>query len=409
MFKRLWMVIMGVGMVLGACSPAEEELLPTRVVLLDNVAVSISATEAISNPTETPVQSGARPLPPTFTPAPSETPIPTWTPTATPAVVRGSVLFVYNEDSIIRINDDGTGQELIITFGVGRRISQMTLSPKGDLIAFVAPGNGSAREIWIANTTGTYLQQISCLGFADVRHPTWSADGQVIGFVASQAENSPMAIYTVGWQGADTCPTGNQQRRITERNSTTITSLAFSADGGRLFFSDDVVYAVSLADFSVSEPLTITRGFGSDFHLAHSPTANTLAYLRDSGVKVDGIPTGNLIGLNVATTDMVSASFQDNINILSFVWRADGEAILQSLQNRVVLTFINGGIATTIDSDAGRFPNAQFSPDANFVAYFDTDSTNLSQIFITPATGGVQRQLTAITEGQIGNFVWVSQ
>ncbi|HRF95526.1 MAG TPA: hypothetical protein PLZ51_10040, partial [Aggregatilineales bacterium] len=98
--------------------PTEEEALPTRVVLPDETSVSSVATEIISI-TETPAQSGLRPLPPTFTPTATETIAPTRTPAPTAIIETGKILFLYNDDSIIRINDDGTGQELIITFGVG--------------------------------------------------------------------------------------------------------------------------------------------------------------------------------------------------------------------------------------------------------------------------------------------------
>ncbi|MCL4256769.1 MAG: hypothetical protein KJ043_23630 [Anaerolineae bacterium] len=199
MFKRLCMVIV-TSLILVACSSASDETLPTRVMLPDENTIpetTQTVAQADNLPTETPIQSGLPTLPPTFTPAPTETPIPTRTPTNTPVIQVGAILFTYNNDSIIRINDDGTGQELIITFGVGIPISDMRLSPKGDLIAFIAPGNGSAREVWIANSTGTYTQQVSCLGYADIQNLTWSLDGQALAFTASQAPNQPMDIYTV--------------------------------------------------------------------------------------------------------------------------------------------------------------------------------------------------------------------
>ncbi|HRF94821.1 MAG TPA: hypothetical protein PLZ51_06500, partial [Aggregatilineales bacterium] len=300
---------------------------------------------------------------------------------------------------------------LIITFGVGRVINDLTLSPKGDIIAFVAPGNGSAREIWIANSTGTYLQQVSCLGFANIRNLAWSADGQVLGFTASQTEDSPMDIYTVGWQGANDCPVGNKQQLIIDRNSTNLGDLAFSADGGTLFFSDGQIYAVNLSNFILMGPLSVSIGFGNDFNLAYSPTTNVLAYLQDSGNPIQGIPAGNFIGLNVATFDTISTAFQERINVQKFVWKSDGTGVLQSLENRVVIAPVGGGASVTVESNAYTFPNAVFSPDETQVAYLDVDSTapDIPQLFVVPITNGIPRQITFVTEGKIGDFVWVNQ
>ncbi|MCU0482257.1 MAG: hypothetical protein MUE54_13775 [Anaerolineae bacterium] len=413
MFKRIQMVMIGLGFILVACSPTQDEALPTRVVLPDDSSsVSVSASETeISAPTETPQQSLLPTLPSTFTPTPTETLVPTRTPSPTPVIELESILFVYNDDSVIRINADGTGQELIITFGVGARISDFSLSPKGDIVAFVAPGNGSAREIWIANTTGTYLQQVSCLGYSNIQQVTWSADGQVLAFLASPTDAEPMDIYTVGWQGANDCPIGNKQQQVLDRNSTAIGGLAFSADGGTLFFSDPQIYALNLTDFSLLGELSASIGFGADFSLAYSPTANILAYLQNNGKFINNTPLGNFIGLNVATLDVVSVAFQDTIDVQKFVWSRKGDAVLQSLENRVVIAPTNGGIATTVTNEAGINPNAVFNPDESWVAYLgiDENSPNIPQLFITSATGGLPRQITFITEGEIGNFVWVRE
>lgn len=413
MFKRIQMVMIGLGFILVACSPAQEEALPTRVILPDDsssVSITTNETQAVSASTGTPAQSRLPTLPPTFTPVPTETAVPTRTPSPTPIVELGSILFVYNDDSVIRINADGTGQELIITFGVGARISDFSLSPKGDIVAFVAPGNGSAREIWIANTTGTYLQQVSCLGYSNIQQVTWSADGQALAFLASQSDTDPLDIYTVGWQGANECPIGNKQQLVLDRNSTTISGLAFSADGGTLFFSDPLIYALNLTDFSILGALSTSIGFGADFSLAYSPTANILAYLQDNGKSLNNTPLGNFIGLNVATLDVVTIAFRDTLDVQKFVWSRDGNAILQSLENRVVLEPIGEGIATTITNEAGSNPNAVFSPDESMVAYLGEDANlpNIPQLFVISTTGGLPRQLTFITEGKIGNFVWVS-
>lgn len=407
MFKHIWMVIM-MSLMLVGCSSAQDEILPTRVVLSD-----VDANQLLINtpPTRTPVQSRLPTLPPTFTPTPSETPLPTRTPTNTPFIRIGAILFIYNDDSIVRINDDGTGQELIITFGVGVPISDLRLSPKGDLIAFIAPGNGSAREVWIANTTGTYLQQVSCLGFANLQHLTWSFDGQVLAFAGAQSPNDPLDIYTVGWQGANNCPIGNRQQLIVDRNSTNFGGLAFSHDGSYLFFSDGQIYAVNLSDLSLSGVLSPSIGFGADFNLAHSPTAHTLAYLQDIGRKIGGVRVGKLTLLNVETIDGINIRAQETLPIQKFVWKRDGSAVLQSLENRVVLVPIDGGMSKTATNDAARFPNAVFSPDETRVAYLGVDNTNrtLSQIFTSPIEGGTARQITSITEGEIGDFVWVEK
>lgn len=246
------------------------------------------------------------------------------------------------------------------------------------------------------------------LSFADVRHLTWSADGQALAFVAGQSIGSPLNIYTVGWQGANNCPTGNNQRLVVECNSQNLAGLAFSADGGILFFSDRQIYAINLTDFTISPPLSSDIGFGNDFALAYSPTANILAYIQNTGRVINNRDGGNLIGLNVATLDTVTTAFTERSRIEKFVWRADGNAILQSASNGVFIYRLDGGIGVTINNNTSRFPNAIFSPDGTQVAYID-GVNNIPQIFIVSATGGTStRQLTALVEGQIGDVIWMN-
>jgi hypothetical protein len=87
-------------------------------------------------------------LPPTWTPIPSSTPLPTDTPRPVEDVSPnlGTIYYIYNGDSVIAVAVDGSRQEFILNFAT---ISYLTPSPDGELLAFIAPGSGSAYEVWI--------------------------------------------------------------------------------------------------------------------------------------------------------------------------------------------------------------------------------------------------------------------
>lgn len=408
-------------LLVGACASDPTPGLPTRVALEQLVETATADTPAEispSTPTRTPLRID-RTLPPSWTPAPTATQTPPppsiVAPTATPFVAPGTLFAIYNGDSIAAINPNTGDTRLIVTFGVGQPISDLALSPDHTLLAYVAPGNGSAREVYVSSLDGTYRQQVSCLGLAEVRAPAWSADGRSLAFLAAALPGEPLDIYTADFAGSGNCPTGNNQRLVLDLNSTRVTEVVWQPDGAALYFNNEAIYAVSLVTGAVSAALTETRGFGVDFGLVFTPMQpNLLTYLQaerivetdQSGgvafqIDITGVATGEVNGL--LERRALPSSLAQQVE-----WSADGSALLVSEETAIRLydmTLLRGEIIT---SGLAIPPQAILSPEAQFIAYYIPERRlpEVAQLAVLDRASGQTRQITQITEGGFTDLLW---
>ncbi len=385
---------------LTGCQP-EAELAPTPTLFDLNAAATESAATAAAIASPTP-----RGLPPTWTPSPAPTitstdiaEVPTITPTGFSAV--GTLYYIFNGDAIVKLVADGSFEELIPIPHIGTDLSDLTLSPDGLSIAYVAPGSGSAREIYITDREGEVTRQVSKLGFARVEALAWRPDGGSLAFLASQAPDTPLAIYIVS---AD----GTGQRPLTQRASRDLHDLVWNRAGDRMFFSDGPIYALDLATSAVSQPLTSLTGFGSDFGLIYSPIADELYYFKpfrdfDTGETfniLSHIPTASITEIPTEISGMKLPS-----DDLSF--SRDGKFLLVSTKDSIWVQNQDFNTAVQILSAGSLPPIPAFSPNGEQVAYINNDAAGIPQIFMVSRQGEGVRQITFHQEGTISDLVWV--
>ncbi len=413
-------------LLLSACDQGEQPL-PTladlAAISTDDAATAIAATTEAA-PTLTPT-SVAPTLPPTFTPtdAPSPTPSATatfQTPTPEGYNPDGTIYYIYNGDSIASLSADGSVDDLIL---IGGPYSDLTASPDGELLTFVAPGPNVGLEVWVSSRDGMYLQQVSCLGFPVVLAPTWSPNGASIAFLASPGIGGLLDIYVVNFLGSESCPERNGQRVLLPLSSGQVDSLAWSLDGMRLFYNDN---GVSVLDVASGQTYTLTTpsGFGTDFSLAHHPTDDRLAFLRRSQNRVDG-------SLFLIDTSVVTERPSADEGLLTAArnvqWSEDGSVVLMETVDGVAVYNVDRGTNMQAVSDLPGSPDAALNPAGNRVAYaigmidedaaedFDEDEDEseatvpptISQIFVVGRSGGVPQQLTTHEEGMISDLIWL--
>lgn len=402
----LWVIVV---LLLSACgsTSTDDAALPTRFIP-PSAGEATPTQETVFNAASAPEGtsiSRAPTLPPTFTPTPLPTDIPTHTPIPTVQAESGTIYFIYNGDSIVRLKDDGAFQELIVTFGVGMSITELTLSPDGQLLAFIAPGNGSAREVWVSSLDGSYLQKISCLGFADVRYITWHPDSQQIAFAAAQSIGSPMNLYVTSWLNSNTCPQGNNQRQVLEVNSTQIAGVTYNLDGNTIYFSNDALYMLDLTTGTLSTSLTVTRGIGSDFNMTFdSTTPNVVYYLQDTTIDPNTLQEGVLYGMDTTTSTRVF-----EYSSTTYWYDFSPTHILISSKNAIYHVDRNSFVGDAIIFGTTALPYAVYSPDGTRAAYVNGDGNNISQIYVTSLDRDDTQQLTNITEGTISDLIWIAQ
>lgn len=384
---------------LTACQP--EAIEPTPTLFDPNTAATESAATAAAVASPTP-----RALPPTWTPSPQPTITPTdidQAPTITPAgfSAAGTIYYIFNGDAIVRLVADGSFEELIPIPHIGMGLSDLNMSPDSLSLAYVAPGSGSAREIYITDRAGNNTRQISRLGFARVESLAWRPDSGSLAFLASQAPDTPLDIYIVS---AD----GTGQRPLTQLTSRNLRDLAWNRTGDRLFFSNDAIYALDLATGAISQPLTSLTGFGADFGLVHSPTADQLYYFKPFR-DFNTTETFNILS-HISTTSVTEIQrevpgMKLPANYLSF--SPDGKFLLVATSDAIWVQNQDFNTAVQVLSGGSISPVPVFSPTGEQVAYINHDAAGIPQLFIVSRQGGQSRQITFHQEGSISDLVWV--
>ncbi len=403
---RIRVIALAILPVLAACqSQPGQQVLPTQIDL-NAIATSTAAVVATQLARTPPT------LPPTWTPSPPASAAPTETPlaptvtTASGVSTGGTIFFIFNNDSIAALSADGASEQLI---QVGGAPTDLTLSPDGTLLAYVADASGSAREVFISNLDGSYVQQVSCVGFSRVIQPTWSHDSQRLAFLAGQTLDGPMDVFVAGIVGSGQCPAGNSQRQLTQIGSQNLRDLTWSPNGEWVFFSNGPILAVNVETAETLPSLTAPTGFGADFSLAHHPRTNELYYLKSDADVLDGRTGGTLALIN---TSEITPNMDEIRTVELFArfieWNADGIYLLISTDNSVLLLGKESGTSVELVSGNQFQPQPALSPDAQYVAYVNADAANpaVPQVYVVDRLGETAVQLTHHTEGTIDDLVW---
>jgi len=395
---------------LAACQQQPtEQVLPTRMDLnaIASSTAAVATSEAVTTAAVTPPT-----LPPTWTPLPPASPLPTQTPlailTSTPPgfSAAGTIFFIFNGDSIAALKGDGSSEGLI---AVGGAPADLTLSPDGSLLAYAADAAGSAREVYVTNHDGTYVQKVSCLGFSRVQQPTWSWDSTMLAFFAAQTPDGPMDVYVASVAGSGNCPTDNQQRQITRLASQDLRDLTWSPNGQWVFFSNGPVLATNVLTGETLPPLTMPTGFGPDFALAHHPTSSELFYLKTDGDVETGRRGGTLSQMDTSEVQPQMTEIRGaELFARSLRWGSDGQYLLISTDTDVLLLAEEAGTSVEVVTGSRFLPQPALSPDSEFVAYVDAGAENpgVPQIWLADRRGESHIQITHHQEGAIDDLAW---
>ncbi len=409
---KVWWIGIVAALIIAACQPAEPAL-PT-VASVSDIQTQNAPTAAPPSETPTPTDTPrGLVLPPTFTPTaipPSDTPIATFAPRVTATFAEltasGTIYYIYNGDSIIAQPANGGQSTLIMTFGVGKTLTDMIASPDGTLLAFVAPGNGSAREVYITSLDGTYLQQISCLGMSNVRLPIWSPDGLSLQWFAAPEADKNGQIYTATVAGSGQCPTDNGQQILVRMESTTFEGMTWNLAGDALFYTkDDALWVFD----PITQGSTIAvagSGFGANRLPRLSPRGE-IAFIVQRRLSSGQFAPNATILVNTTidgTRENFSAFFPNFIEDIR--WNSDGLKLLGiTAENISIRDSLDGSVDTLVENLSE--PVAIFSPSNTIFAYTQKDRRGTPQWTLMNPDTGQTRTLTQNPEGTISDPVWI--
>ena len=412
-YPKQWMILITLLIVLVGCQ-AEDEPLPTIFDLQStNEALAVEQTATAAAPTPT----SLRPtLPPTFTPTAvvteTDTPIPTLDPNISPTPAGfsedGTIYYNYNGDSIARVLPDGTLNEIIVTFGVDVPLTDLTASPNGELLAFVAPSAGSAREVWVSNRDGSYLQQVSCLGFGEVRKPTFAPDSNRIAFFAAPLATTNMMLYVADFAGSNDCPTGNNQQQLFDVSTIATGDITWNASGDMIYYNAGGTFVYDLAT-QASYIVSGDAGFGADFGLDYHIETNQVAYLRFVRDLTTGERGGSIVIVDEAD-DFRAEYIIDPIAVYaqSLQWFNDGESVVYTRPDEIVLLELPTNTSFTLQGGLDD-PLVAFAPQSDDYVYTRIDPVNgVEQLYRANRLDPREtQQLTFNPEGTIHSVLWL--
>lgn len=400
------LLVLSILMIAAACQP-QTDVLPTVMdtsgtTTADTATLNAQAVQVSTNQPPT--------LPPTWTASPPPTLVVTDIPSPTPDTrIRGTghIFYIFNRDSIVRLSADDTTEELIL---VGGAPADLSLSPDGTLLAYTAQGNGSAREVFVINLDGTYSQQVSCLGFAHMLHPTWSPDGKSFIFAASALPDKPLGIYVVDFAGSGDCPSDNNQRQIAQLQQNTLSNFTWNVDGTLAFFSSDTIYAINAALGEMFPPLTQATGYGPDFSPTHNPRSPQLTYLKTEYDEATATLSGTVYKIN---SDQIGVRQQQELRgaplkARMLRWSNDGLFLAVTGERDVWVQEQQSNTSIQVVTEGNFYPQPVFSPDAEQLAYVDgaPGALTIQQIFVVNRDGENPSQITFHQEGTISDLNW---
>ncbi len=398
--RNCWIIVGLIGLLAGCQPSSDSQVLPTAADM-NMLATNESATAmAIASPTR-------EPLPPTFTPSPAPSATatdPASVPTATPEGFRanGTIYFIFNGNSIVELAADRSFEDLLPIPHIGQEITSLSLSPDNNQLAYIAPGSGSAREIYMTGRKGENTRQISQLGFGIVQTPVWKPDSSALAFIAAQGPESPRGIYVVNADGSGLRP-------VLQLPSLEMRDLAWSLDGEWLFYSNQTLFAVNVTSGAPTESLTQFSGYGPDIVPVHSPVRPELYYLKGGYDRNTGQSGGVLSSIDTST--MPTVPFERSgaplyVDLLEY--SRDGTYLLISSSEGIWVQDQESLISPKILQGSQIPPRPAFSPDSQQVAYINLDGLGIPQIFLIGRQGGDITQITFHQEGTISDLEWAA-
>jgi tol-pal system beta propeller repeat protein TolB len=239
----------------------------------------------------------------------------------------GHIVFVsgsnsdYGKDIEINImNEDGTGLKRL-TFNSVRDLYP-TLSPDGSEVAFQSEREGEF-EIYVMNTEGHDVRQLTFASSGRAMYPSWSPDGERIAFM------SKTEIYVINVDG-----TGQSQ--ITNNADHSYSFPRWSPDGERIAFVSDLGGEVDRETNSEIFVMNVngtglkrlTYSYSYDASPSWSPDGSSIAFVARSPEGVDrGHPNRQIWVMSAGGGSEIRLTHNE-FEDLNPDWSPDGHQII---------------------------------------------------------------------------------
>ncbi len=336
--------------------------------------------------------------------------------------------------------------------------------PDGKSLAFTARGNTSGQwwrhghshldesEIWLATFAGGAKYQKLAAGDFKCLWPMWSADGARVYYMSDQggAENlwetpvrggAPKQLTqfhdgrllwpSIAYDGKtivferdfgiwklDIASGKASPIEITRRGApgtsevnhlslnNQFRDMTLAPDGRKVAFTaHGEVFAAGARDGGAAT--RVTRTPANESQLAWSPESRRVVYVSDR----DGAYRLYLYDFSNSAETRVTSDAGDET---APVWSGDGK-LLAFVRNAKQLCVYDTATKQVRVLAAGRFPRPPFgsnrfyawSPDNQWIAYFDIGARGFRNVYVVPAAGGEPKQISFLSNTNGGTVLWV--
>jgi Tol biopolymer transport system component len=201
-----------------------------------------------------------------------------------PPALTNTIVFVSDRTGAPQLtvmHGNGDNPQLLATTSGPK--SDPVISPDGRKIVFTVGdiSAGSVSPLWIVNSDGTGLEQLTFDGANDMR-PTWSPDGARIAFVSTRDGNAEIYVMNADGTG-ETNITNDTTNDDTPSWSPDGTKILFTSSRDSLGSGQSEIYTMTPTGASVTPVLV---GYNPEW----SPSGTRFLFERASQIWISSVP-----------------------------------------------------------------------------------------------------------------------
>lgn len=287
------------------------------------------------------------------------------------------------------VGDDLSGACVVVGDQGGPGDAGVTCEPRVVFVDGSETMGSGRREVWVANTDGAGLLNLSKNTAADDAYPSWAPNGQKIAFVSNRSGRYD--VFVINSDGSQlTNLTASLDMPLGARLPT------WAPDGLRIAFVNGYDLWLMNPDGTRALPVPIQRNVSGDY-LAWSPDSKQIVFESNT----DGVPN-----LYVANVDNGSPAYKLNAGSSSeggATWAPHPKITFDDSQDVYSVGGDGTGRVNITQTPTGSNRDAQLTSKGDTVVFSSRRDNGYVELWKSASIGGVATQLTHNTIKNAGD------